>query len=57
MYAGTQQNVRKLNHRYFMQRVMAKDDFKLKLKNIQNPFVFSNKAVILHAVNERQTPL
>lgn len=38
-----------------MQRVMVKEDFKLKPKNIQNPFVFSNKAVILHAVNEKQT--
>lgn len=26
MYAGTQQNVRKLNYRYFMQRVMVKED-------------------------------
>ena len=40
MYAGTQQNVRKLNHRYFMQRVMAKDDFKLKLKKYSESFCF-----------------
>ena len=40
VYAGTQQNVRKLNYRYFMQRVMVKEDFKLKLKKYSESFCF-----------------